>query len=43
VGARAVLVPTPRTQPAEILAAPECASDLEEAVDLLIGATRGWS
>jgi D-glycero-D-manno-heptose 1,7-bisphosphate phosphatase len=37
-GARAVLVPTPRTRPEEVEAAPEVASDLTEAVDLLLGA-----
>jgi len=36
-GARPVLVPTPRTRPEEVAAAPEVASDLEAAVDLLIG------
>jgi histidinol-phosphate phosphatase family protein len=36
-GARAVLVPTAKTRPAEIAAAPEVASDLEAAVDRLIG------
>jgi histidinol-phosphate phosphatase family protein len=37
VGARGVLVPTPRTRRDEVEAAPERARDLEEAVDLLIG------
>jgi histidinol-phosphate phosphatase family protein len=37
VGARAVLVPTPRTRRTEILAAPEVAPDLGRAVDLLLG------
>jgi histidinol-phosphate phosphatase family protein len=37
VGARAVLVPTPRTLETEILAAPEVAPDLARAVDLLLG------
>jgi D-glycero-D-manno-heptose 1,7-bisphosphate phosphatase len=36
-GARAVLVPTPRTRPEETAAAPECAADLLEAVALLLG------
>lgn len=36
-GARGVLVPTPFTRRAEIEAAPEVASDLGAAVDLLIG------
>lgn len=37
-GARAVLVPTPRTRPQEIRAAPEVAPDLAAAVELLLGA-----
>jgi histidinol-phosphate phosphatase family protein len=37
-GARGVLVPNERTRPEEILAAPEVATDLGEAVDLLLGA-----
>jgi beta-phosphoglucomutase-like phosphatase (HAD superfamily) len=37
VGARGVLVPTPRTRHEEVAAAPERARDLEEAVDLLLG------
>jgi len=37
-GARAVLVPTPRTRPEEIAAAPEVARDLEEAVERLLSA-----
>jgi phosphoglycolate phosphatase-like HAD superfamily hydrolase len=37
-GARAVLVPTPRTLAAEVRAAPEVAPDLEAAVDRLLGA-----
>jgi histidinol-phosphate phosphatase family protein len=37
-GARAIMVPTPRTRPEEVAAAPEVASDLGAAVDLLIGA-----
>jgi histidinol-phosphate phosphatase family protein len=37
-GARGVLVPNERTRPEEIAAAPEVAVDLDEAVDLLIGA-----
>jgi histidinol-phosphate phosphatase family protein len=36
-GARAVLVPTARTRPEEVAAAPAVAADLEEAVDLLLG------
>jgi histidinol-phosphate phosphatase family protein len=36
-GARAVLVPTARTLPHEVAAAPEVAADLHEAVDLLLG------
>jgi histidinol-phosphate phosphatase family protein len=39
-GARAVLVPTPRTRPEEVEAAPERADNLEEAVDLLLGGAR---
>jgi histidinol-phosphate phosphatase family protein len=39
-GARAVIVPTPRTRHEEVAAAPERAGDLEEAVDLLLGASR---
>jgi histidinol-phosphate phosphatase family protein len=39
-GARGVLVPTPRTRRDEVAAAPERARDLEEAVDLLLGAGR---
>jgi len=35
-GARAVLVPTPRTRPEEIAAAPEVARDLEDAVERLL-------
>ena len=35
-GARSVLVPTPRTRPEEIAAAPEVARDLEEAVERLL-------
>ena len=37
-GARGVLVPTPRTRREEVAAAPERADDLDEAVDLLLGA-----
>jgi histidinol-phosphate phosphatase family protein len=37
-GARSVLVPTPRTRPEEIAAAPEVARDLEEAVERLLSA-----
>ncbi len=40
VGARPVLVPTPRTLAADIEAAPEVARDLPAAVDLLIGVPR---
>jgi histidinol-phosphate phosphatase family protein len=36
-GARAVLVPTPRTRREEVAAAPERAEDLAGAVDLLLG------
>ena len=36
-GARAVLVPTPRTRREEIEAAPEVAPDLDAAVDILLG------
>jgi histidinol-phosphate phosphatase family protein len=37
-GARGVLVPNARTRTEEIVAAPEVAGDLDEAVDMLIGA-----
>jgi histidinol-phosphate phosphatase family protein len=37
-GARAILVPTPRTRPEEVAAAPEVAADLGAAVDRLLGA-----
>ena len=37
VGARPVVVPTPRTRREEIEAAPEVATDLHAAVDLLLG------
>jgi histidinol-phosphate phosphatase family protein len=37
-GARGVLVPNERTRPEEIVAAPEVAGNLGEAVDLLMGA-----
>src|SRR4051794_8289637 len=37
-GARGVLVPTPRTRPEEIAAAPEVAGDLGEAIDRLLRA-----
>jgi histidinol-phosphate phosphatase family protein len=37
-GARAVLVPNERTRAAEVAAAPETASTLEDAVELLLGA-----
>jgi histidinol-phosphate phosphatase family protein len=36
-GARGVLVPNPRTRPAEVAAAPEVAATFAEAVDLLLG------
>jgi histidinol-phosphate phosphatase family protein len=36
-GARAVLVPTPRTRPEEIQSAPEVALDLPAAVELVLG------
>jgi HAD superfamily hydrolase (TIGR01662 family) len=36
-GARGVLVPTPRTRPEEIAAAPEVARDLDEAIDRVLG------
>jgi HAD superfamily hydrolase (TIGR01662 family) len=39
-GARAVLVPTPRTRRDEVEAAPAVAGDLGEAVELLLGAER---
>ena len=39
-GARAVLVPTTKTRREEIVAAPEVARDLPEAVELLLGGTR---
>ena len=38
VGARGVLVPTAQTRPEEVAAAAEVAADLDEAVELLIGA-----
>jgi histidinol-phosphate phosphatase family protein len=37
-GARGVLVPNERTRAEEIVAAPEVAGDLDEAVDMLVGA-----
>lgn len=37
-GARGILVPTAATRPAEVAAAPEVATSLAEAVDLLLGA-----
>ena len=40
-GARGVIVPTPRTLPEEIAAAPERAPDLNAAVDLLLGDAPG--
>jgi HAD superfamily hydrolase (TIGR01662 family) len=39
-GARSILVPTPRTRQEEIDAAPEVATDLGAAVDLLLGEDR---
>jgi beta-phosphoglucomutase-like phosphatase (HAD superfamily) len=39
-GARAVLVPTTRTRPEEIAAAPQSAPDLQAAVELLLGSGR---
>jgi D-glycero-D-manno-heptose 1,7-bisphosphate phosphatase len=36
-GARAILVPTPNTRPAEVAAAPERAGDLAQAVAILLG------
>ncbi|HEV2087051.1 MAG TPA: HAD family hydrolase [Cryptosporangiaceae bacterium] len=39
-GARGVLVPTQKTRPEEVKAAPEVAGDLVEAVDLLLGERR---
>jgi HAD superfamily hydrolase (TIGR01662 family) len=39
-GARGVLVPTPRTRPEEVEAAPEVAMDLGAAVDLILGEDR---
>jgi histidinol-phosphate phosphatase family protein len=38
-GARAVLVPNARTRAAEVAAAPETAATLEDAVELLLGAS----
>ena len=38
-GARPVLVPNDRTQADEVAAAPETAATLEEAVELLLGAS----
>jgi hypothetical protein len=35
-GARPVLVPTPATRPEEVSAAPEVATDLAAAVDLVL-------
>jgi histidinol-phosphate phosphatase family protein len=35
-GARGMLVPTPRTRPAEVAAAPLCAPDLSAAVEMLL-------
>ncbi|MEX1142994.1 MAG: HAD-IIIA family hydrolase [Thermoleophilaceae bacterium] len=42
-GARSILVPTPQTRPEEIDAAPEVVSDLEAAVDRLLGEVAGHS
>jgi phosphoglycolate phosphatase-like HAD superfamily hydrolase len=39
-GARAVLVPTAKTRPEEIAAAPEVVPDLQSAVDLLLRGAR---
>jgi HAD superfamily hydrolase (TIGR01662 family) len=39
-GARGVLVPTPATRPAEIVAAPHVAADLAGAVDLILDGVR---
>jgi histidinol-phosphate phosphatase family protein len=39
-GARAVMVPTRHTRPAEVAAAPETAPNLEAAVDILLGQRR---
>jgi HAD superfamily hydrolase (TIGR01662 family) len=39
-GARAILVPTAATRPAEVDSAPEVAPDLERAVDLVLGEAR---
>jgi histidinol-phosphate phosphatase family protein len=39
-GARAVLVPTPRTRPQEVAAAHDVAADLSQAVDLLLEGSR---
>jgi histidinol-phosphate phosphatase family protein len=39
-GARSVLVPTPRTRPEEVAAAPAVAPDLLAAVDLILGWVR---
>lgn len=40
-GARAILVPTPRTLPAEVETAPEVAADLTRACALLLGPPEG--
>nr|WP_270888345.1 HAD family hydrolase [Pedococcus sp. 5OH_020] len=40
-GARSVLVPTGATRAEEVAAAPHVAADLTEAVDLILGWTRG--
>ncbi|MGL5911697.1 MAG: D-glycero-alpha-D-manno-heptose-1,7-bisphosphate 7-phosphatase, partial [Phycicoccus sp.] len=40
-GARAVLVPTPVTRPAEVTAAPFVADDIRDAVSLVVGWARG--
>jgi histidinol-phosphate phosphatase family protein len=40
-GARSVLVPNDRTRPEEVAAAPLVATDLAEAVDLIVGGGRG--
>jgi histidinol-phosphate phosphatase family protein len=40
-GARSVLVPNPATRPEEVASAPVVATDLTEAVDLIVGAASG--
>jgi histidinol-phosphate phosphatase family protein len=41
-GARAVLVPTPRTRPEEVAAAPAVAPDLETAIRMALAGGDGW-